>query len=73
MTHYFAWKKDDRLVYGHEPKRTNLYKRHLKIICSSRGKRPNSALVEFDNGQREVISRRAIRRVKHGEIESLDI
>lgn len=53
MKYYYAWKNN--------PKRRTLYGRRFKII--SRGSM-NSALVEFENGQREVISRNAIRKVK---------
>ena len=49
--YYFAWKNN--------PKRATLYKRELKVLA--RGAM-NSALVEFENGQREVISRNALRR-----------
>jgi len=42
-------------------KRVELYGRQCRVIARGRA---NSALVEFENGQREVISRNAIRRVK---------
>lgn len=50
-------------VYGwkNNSKRLTLYGRRFKVI--HRGKM-NSALVEFEGGQREVISRNAIRKVK---------
>ena len=48
-------------VWRNNPKRAQLYGRRLRILA--RGKM-NSALVEFENGQREVISRNAIRKVK---------
>lgn len=51
--YYYAWKNN--------PKRATLYRRRFRVIL--RGKM-NSALVEFENGQREVISRNAIRKVK---------
>jgi len=51
MIYYYAWKNN--------PKRKSLYKRLFKII--TRGKM-NSVLVEFENGQREVISGNAIRK-----------
>ena len=44
-------------------KRETMYGRRFKVI--HRG-RQNSALVEFEDGQREVISRNAIRKVKVG-------
>jgi hypothetical protein len=40
-------------------KRLTLYGRRCRVIVRGRA---NSALVEFDNGQKEVISRNAIRR-----------
>lgn len=52
MKYYYTWKNN--------PKRVTLYKRLFRII--TRGAM-NSALVEFENGQREVISRNAIRKV----------
>lgn len=52
MTYTYAWRNNE--------KRETLYGR--KFIVLVRG-RANSALVEFtDNGQREVISRNAIRK-----------
>ena len=53
MTHYYAWKNN--------LKRATLYGRRFKVLC--RGSM-NSALVRFENGQLECISRNAIRRVK---------
>lgn len=59
MTHitgypyFYAW--------GNNEKRATLKGRRMKVIA--RGSL-NSALVEFENGQREVISRNAIRKVK---------
>ena len=53
MTHYYAWKNN--------PKRKNLYRKKCKVI--SRG-RMNSVLVEFETGQREIVSRNAIRKIK---------
>ena len=70
MKYYFAWYNDDKLVWGPEPKRRTLYKRYFKVVCCSGGRRPNSALVEFENGQREVISRRSMRREKEKENET---
>lgn len=53
-TYRYNWKNNE--------KRRRLYGRRCQVI--HRG-RPNSALVEFiDNGQREVISRNALRREK---------
>jgi hypothetical protein len=54
-TYIFAWKNN--------PKREQLHGRRCKVL--HRGP-ANSALVEFiDNGQREVISRNALRRDDH--------
>lgn len=49
--YYFSWLNNS--------KRKTLYQRRLRII--TRGGR-NSALVEFEDGQREIISRNAIRK-----------
>lgn len=49
--YYYAWKNND--------KRISLYGRACKVVC--RGKL-NSCLVEFENGQREVVSRNALRK-----------
>lgn len=49
--YYFAWKNNT--------KRLSLYRRIFRIVAYGA---KNSALVEFDNGQREIISRNAIRR-----------
>ena len=48
-------------VWGNNEKRSTLKGRRCKVIA--RGKM-NSALVEFEGGQREVISRNALRRNK---------
>ncbi len=48
----FAWKNN--------PKRARLYGQRCRVI--TRGKR-NSALVEFEDGERVVISRNALRKV----------
>lgn len=49
-----------RYVWKNNAKRAKLYGRECRVIC--RGTM-NSAMVEFtDNGQREVISRNALRR-----------
>lgn len=49
----YCWRNND--------KRATMYGRACTVIC--RGKM-NSCLVEFENGQREVISRNAVRRSK---------
>jgi hypothetical protein len=52
-THVFAW--------GNNGKRATLKNRPLRIITSGA---KQSCLVEFtDNGQREVVSRRSLRKV----------
>jgi len=58
----YRWKNNE--------KRATLYGRTCRVVTwGSRkkndiGKNHNSALVEFENGQREIISRNALRRVK---------
>ena len=55
-------------TWGNNPKRKTLKGRQCRVLA--RGTM-NSAMVEFiDNGQREVISRNAIRRVTAGNKES---
>jgi len=53
MTHVFVW--------GNNAKRATMCGRECRIVASGK---MNSVLVEFANGQREVISRRALRRLK---------
>ena len=53
MIYRYAWKNNE--------KRKTLYGRLCRVIY--RGQ-PNSALVEFENGQREIISRNALRRIE---------
>ena len=49
-----------RYGWRNNSKRATLYGRMCRVVCRGR---MNSALVEFaDNGQREVISRNALRR-----------
>jgi hypothetical protein len=55
--YYFPWKNNE--------KRQSLHGRRFRILA--RGKM-NSVLIEFRNGQREVISRNAIRKFK-GEVQ----
>jgi hypothetical protein len=45
-------------IWKNNEKRKTLYGRLCRVIIRSKA---NSALVEFDNGQKEVISRNAIR------------
>jgi hypothetical protein len=49
----------DRFAWGNNEKRKELKDRYFKIL--ERGAM-NSALVEFEDGSREIISRNAIRR-----------
>ena len=49
-----------KFMWGNNAKRATLKGRKCKVVC--RGKM-NSAMVEFENGQREVISRNALRKV----------
>ena len=50
-----------RYAWGNNEKRKTLKDRLCRVL--HRGKM-NSALVEFENGQREVVSRNALRRAK---------
>lgn len=54
--YFYAW--------GNNTKRATLKGRRFNVIA--RGAM-NSALVEFEDGQREIISRNAIRKVKHNQ------
>ena len=47
--------------WGNNPKRATLKGRCCRLLVRGRA---NSALVEFDDGQREIISRNALRRKK---------
>ena len=51
--YYYAW--------GNNDKRKGLKGKRCKVVF--RGAM-NSCLIEFENGQREVVSRNAIRKVK---------
>ena len=54
--YYFAWKNN--------AKRETLYKRPCKVLA--RGTK-NSIMIQFiDNGQREITSRNAVRRMPKG-------
>ena len=48
---YYAWRNNE--------KRLTMYRRKCRVVV--RGKM-NSCLVEFEDGQREVVSRNAIRK-----------
>lgn len=62
MTHYYAWGSPRGKQSGRwmNSQRERLYRKPLRIIA--RGKM-NSALVEFEHGERQVISRNALRRI----------
>jgi len=49
-----------RYVWGNNEKRKTMKGRECKVIA--RGKK-NSICIEFDNGQREIVSRNSIRKV----------
>lgn len=51
--YYYAWKNN--------PKRATLHRRHCRVLQRLAA---NSAIVEFENGQREVISRNALKKIK---------
>lgn len=55
-THYYAWKNNE--------KRQSMYKRPCRILATGN---INSCMIEFENGQREIVSRRAIRRKREKE------
>jgi hypothetical protein len=54
---------DTLYIYGwrNNPKRETLYGRLCRVLCRGR---MNSCRVQFENGQTEVISRNALRKVK---------
>lgn len=52
FTHKYGWRNNS--------KRLTLFGRKLRIIARLT---QNSAIVEFENGQREVISRNALKRL----------
>ena len=55
-----------RYVWRNNAKRATLHGRLCRVVCRGR---MNSALVEFaDNGQREVISRNALRK-ERGDVD----
>ena len=49
-----------RYVWRNNPKRATLYGRRCRVVARLA---MNSAIVEFENGQREVVSRNALRRL----------
>ena len=50
-----------RYVWKNNPKRVSLYDRRCYVV---RRLKFNSAVVEFEDGQREIISRSALRKLK---------
>ncbi len=50
-----------RFAWRNNAKRATLYHRRCRVLARG-GK--NSVLVEFDNGQREIVSRYALRKWK---------
>ena len=52
MEYYYAWKNNE--------KRETLYKRACRVLARGR---MNSCLIEFENGQRECVSRNAVKRL----------
>ena len=52
-THIFSW--------GNNSKRAMLKGRKCRILATGA---KNSAIIEFENGQQECVSRRALRRLK---------
>jgi len=55
MTHVFYW--------GNNAKRATLKGRRCRIVSAGA---LHSIMLEFQNGQREVVSRRAVRKLKGG-------
>ena len=53
MTHIYNW--------GNNPKRASMQGRACRIIASGALR---SALVEFENGQREIVDRWALKRIR---------
>jgi len=53
MTHVYAWKNNS--------KRVELWRRRCRVVARGR---MNSILIEFEDGQREITSRYAVRRIK---------
>ena len=55
------WTPKYRYVWGNNAKRRTMKGRLCRILAT--GKK-NTVMIEFDNGQREAVSRRALRRAK---------
>ena len=56
MTHRYAW--------GNNPRRAELKGRRCRILAVGK---MNTVMVEFENGERAAISRRALRRLQTKE------
>lgn len=67
MTHAYAWGRDARPWQN--GKRATLYGRRCRLLAVAR--RMGSVLVEFENGQRECVSRRALRRLSPHRAEGV--
>jgi hypothetical protein len=52
----YRWRNNDR--------RRHLYGRRCRVLA--KGSTMNSCLVEFENGQRHIVSWRALRKVRDG-------
>jgi len=57
--YYYAWKNNPQMGLFPCPKRITLYKRACRILVRSR--RMNSCLIEFENGQKELVSKNAVK------------
>ena len=53
LTHYYGWKNN--------LKRAELFNSRRRVLAQGR---MNSTLIEFENGQKEIVSRRSIKKVK---------
>lgn len=53
MTHIYAW--------GNNEKRATMKGRACRILARSR--RMSSLMIQFENGQREIVSLRSVRRI----------
>ena len=54
-----------KFCWGNNLKRQTMKGRTCRVIC--RAKKMNSCMIEFtDNGQRECVSRYAVRKIKNG-------
>lgn len=52
MTHTYAWRNNE--------KRARLFKRPCRIVAAGK---LGSVMIEFEDGGREIVSRRALRRL----------